>query len=112
MKRIVLLITVIALLIAVPVSVKAKGNHTTRINITIGICGENGDGTVIDDYTVFINNNKMEIVKNEVDPQYNYISYVNVKEACKGNTIVTLSLLNPENSEPDDILSRLDFIME
>ena len=27
--------------------------------------GENGDGTVIDDYTVFIKNNKMEIIKNE-----------------------------------------------
>ena len=42
----------------------------------------------------------------------NYISYERVDEAKKGDKIVTYFVYNPFNNEQDDVMTRLDFIID
>ena len=42
----------------------------------------------------------------------NYISYERVDGAKKGDKIVTYFIYNPFNNEQDDIMTRLDFIVD
>jgi hypothetical protein len=44
-------------------------------------------------------------------PEYNYISYKNVRKANVNDVIVTYFVYNPFNNVEDDILFRLDFIL-
>lgn len=51
-------------------------------------------------------------ILNTDDPVYNYISYKSVKEARKGDVILTLFIYNPGNGDCDDIVDRFDYIID
>ena len=49
-------------------------------------------------------------VLNCADPDYNYISYSNVKGAKKGDIILTYLIYNPDSNAEDDVILRYDYI--
>lgn len=59
-----------------------------------------------------INKRKDGRIINTDDPYYNYISYKGVREAKKGDIIMTLFVYNPGNSYCDDIVDRFDYIID
>jgi hypothetical protein len=64
-----------------------------RTEIDRGIClNANGDGKLYNG-----------------EPYYNYISYRDTG-AIEGDEVVTLTVLNPMNMAPDDIIYRADWI--
>lgn len=46
------------------------------------------------------------------DPEYNYISYMDVPNIQNGDVICTYFVYNTESSEPDDILYRFDYVID
>lgn len=52
-----------------------------------------------------------EILNGKVDSG-NYISYERVEGAKQGDTILTYYIYNPFTNEADDVLTRLDFIID
>ena len=60
-------------------------------------------GTVIDD-------EKNGAIQN-VDSDYNYISYADV-DCAKGDTIITYLIYNPETNYTDDVIKRFDFVQK
>lgn len=61
-------------------------------------------GTVLDD-------EKNGAIQN-ADSDYNYISYTDVDDCTKGDTITTYLIFNPETNYTDDVIKRFDYIQK
>lgn len=59
-------------------------------------------GTVLDD-------EKNGAIQN-ADSDYNYISYADVDDCAKGDTITTYLIYNPKTNYTDDVVERFDFV--
>ena len=59
-------------------------------------------GTVLDD-------EKNGAIQN-ADSDYNYISYADVDDCAKGDTITTYLIYNPKINYTDDVVERFDFV--
>ena len=59
-------------------------------------------GTVLDD-------EKNGAIQN-ADSDYNYISYADVDDCAKGDTIITYLIYNPKTNYTDDVVERFDFV--
>lgn len=104
MKRIITVIVITLILITTKANafayerVDLYGQY--RIEVLTGIViNENLDGKLIYD------------TEYEIVPGYDYISYYGV-EAKPGDLIQTVLILNGYNDEPDDILVRLDYVID
>lgn len=49
---------------------------------------------------------------NCIDEEHDYISYKRVKGVKKGNIVLTYFIYNPLNNVEDDIISRVDYIID
>lgn len=62
------------------------------------------------DKGVCLNNEQDGMIYNS-DPEYNYISYRST-DARPGDKVITVLILNPLNTAPDDYIYRNDWIIE
>lgn len=61
-------------------------------------------GTVLDD-------EKNGAIQN-ADSDYNYISYADVDDCTKGDTVTTYLIFNPDTNYTDDVVERFDFVQK
>ena len=61
---------------------------------------------------VVIDENGNGEVLNPVDPDFNYISYASVSGVTTGDVVMTLFVYNPATDAVDDIIDRVDFIID
>ena len=46
------------------------------------------------------------------DEEYNYISYSSCEDVREGDVVLTLFIYNPGNSYTDDIIDRIDYVID
>lgn len=51
-------------------------------------------------------------ILNCIDDEHDYISYKNVPDAKKNDTVLTYFIYNPLSNEQDDVLTRINFIID
>lgn len=129
MKKLKVIFTIIIILVIVNLSIKVEAKTTGRNNKTdstpvvkIVNCNKltykmltNRKGKNI----VYVERIKGKVVNKKLDGKIlncnkssgNYISYKRVKGAKKGDTIITYCVYNPYSNAEDDIILRLDFII-
>lgn len=58
------------------------------------------------------NNNLDGKILNCIDKNHDYISYKSVEKVEKGNIVLTYFIYNPLSNIEDDVLTRVDFIID
>ena len=70
-------------------------NNDIIIETVIGVClDEEGNGMIL----------------NPIDEDHTYIAYDN--DVCKGDTVLSIFIYNPDTSWDDDVIERCDFIID
>lgn len=59
-----------------------------------------------------INDNLDGKILNCIDENHDYISYKNVSGVKKNDTVLTYFIYNPSSNEQDDVLTRINFIID
>lgn len=90
----------------------AKVREYWNENLTYEILANRGDDIIIEKILgTVVNNKKDGKLLNPADPNYDYISYKGVKNAHKGDIILTVCVYQPNSKYEDDIVARFDFIL-
>lgn len=72
-------------------------DHEIIIEKVVGLCLDSeGNGRIL----------------NPENPDYDYISYRNFNGVMEGDVVMSLLIYNPDNGYEDDVIDRLDFIID
>ena len=90
---------------------KAKIYNTNELSIET-LTNRNGEIIIEKVIGKVTNDNLDGKILNCIDEQHDYISYKNVSGAKKNDTIVTYFIYNPSSNIEDDVLTRINFIID
>lgn len=90
---------------------KAKIYNTNELN-TETLTNRNGKIIIEKVIGKVTNDNLDGKILNCIDEEHDYISYKNVSGAKKNDTVLTYFIYNPSSNVEDDVLTRINFIID